>query len=88
MKGIPQVKTPSLEVRECNQSPRKNKGSYSGSDISDTPSQRIAPPYKDPPAPPPYRDPPPPASFVKKNTQLASKIPFLSFVFKLMLNIF
>lgn len=63
VKGVPHIKTIPLEVREShtnspNHSPKKS--SYSGSDKSESPSHRIAPPYKDPPAPPPYRDPPPP----------------------------
>nr|XP_023015939.1 ras association domain-containing protein 8 [Leptinotarsa decemlineata]XP_023015944.1 ras association domain-containing protein 8 [Leptinotarsa decemlineata] len=68
VKGVPQVKPISLEVKENylgspHSSPKKS--SYCGSDTSDSPSHsshRIAPPYKDPPAPPPYRDPPPPSS--------------------------
>lgn len=73
VKGIQQMKTVHLEVKETflsnspHSSPKKN--SYCGSDFSDhaleSPSHRVAPPYKDPPAPPPYRDPPPPSS--KKN---------------------
>ncbi|XP_072383914.1 ras association domain-containing protein 8 [Diabrotica undecimpunctata] len=68
VKGIPQMKSVSLEVRESRtNSPQSSpkKSSYStGSDISDHSSQRVAPPYKDPPAPPPYRDPPPPTSSI------------------------
>ncbi|XP_066146721.1 ras association domain-containing protein 8 [Euwallacea fornicatus] len=77
VKGIQQMKTVHLEVREPfpNSSPHSSpkKSSYCGSDISEnnpeSPSQRVAPPYKDPPAPPPYRDPPPPSSNIitKKN---------------------
>lgn len=55
-----QIRNSSLEVFDHQNSPKK--GSICGSDVSDSPSQRIAPPYKDPPAPPPYRDPPPPTS--------------------------
>lgn len=66
VKGIPHVRTNPLEVREFHSSPKKNSQN-GGSDISDSPSQRIAPPYKDPPAPPPYRDPPPPTSSVISN---------------------
>ncbi|KAJ3658084.1 hypothetical protein Zmor_009845 [Zophobas morio] len=68
VKGVPHVKTVPLEVRESlSNSPSNSpkKSSYSGSDKSDSPSQRIAPPYKDPPAPPPYRDPPPPVNHDK-----------------------
>lgn len=67
MKGVPQLKPVSLEVRDSyNNSPHNSpkKSSYSGSEKSDSPSQRVAPPYKDPPAPPPYRDPPPPSSAI------------------------
>ncbi|XP_076274243.1 ras association domain-containing protein 8 isoform X2 [Rhynchophorus ferrugineus] len=72
VKGVQQVKTVHLEVREqyLNNSPHSSpkKSSYCGSDFSDrvldSPSHRVAPPYKDPPAPPPYRDPPPPSSNV------------------------
>lgn len=63
VKGVPQMKPISLEVKESlSHSPRHSpkKSSYSDSDKSESPSQRVAPPYKDPPAPPPYRDPPPP----------------------------
>lgn len=63
VKGVQQVRTVALEVKESSSlhnSPKKS--SYSGSDLSDSPSHRSAPPYKDPPAPPPYRDPPPPTS--------------------------
>jgi hypothetical protein len=68
VKGVPHIKTVPLEVREShtsspNSSPKKS--SYCGSDKSESPSQRIAPPYKDPPAPPPYRDPPPPVNHDK-----------------------
>lgn len=73
VKGIQQMKTVHLEVKETflSNSPHSSpkKTSYCGSDFSDhaleSPSHRVAPPYKDPPAPPPYRDPPPPSS--KKN---------------------
>ncbi|CAH1159329.1 unnamed protein product [Phaedon cochleariae] len=70
VRGVPQMKPMSLEVREnYSSSPHSSpkKSSYSGSDVSDSPSQsshRVAPPYKDPPAPPPYRDPPPPNAAV------------------------
>ncbi|CAG9856548.1 unnamed protein product [Phyllotreta striolata] len=71
VKGIPQIKPVSLEVRESlsnsnslHSSPKRFNYSMSGSDISDSSSQRIAPPYKDPPAPPPYRDPPQPSSAI------------------------
>lgn len=67
MKGVPALKPVSLEVKESlSNSPRHSpkKSSYSGSEKSDSPSQRVAPPYKDPPAPPPYRDPPPPNSSI------------------------
>lgn len=73
VKGIQQqIKTVHLEVREpfLSNSPHSSpkKSSYCGSDLSDrvleSPSHRVAPPYKDPPAPPPYRDPPPPSSNV------------------------
>lgn len=62
------MKSPFIEVKDSyisspHSSPKKS--SYSGSDISDSPSHRVAPPYKDPPAPPPYRDPPPPTSSEK-----------------------
>ncbi|XP_017773949.1 PREDICTED: ras association domain-containing protein 8 isoform X2 [Nicrophorus vespilloides] len=63
VKGIPQVRPASLEVRDSQNSPKKG----TNFDTSDIPSQRVAPPYKDPPAPPPYRDPPPPTSSSKKN---------------------
>ncbi|KAI4463503.1 ras-associating domain containing protein [Holotrichia oblita] len=66
VKGIPHVRTNPLEVREFHSSPKKSSQN-GGSDISDSPSQRIAPPYKDPPAPPPYRDPPPPTSSIISN---------------------
>lgn len=61
VRALPHMKSPYIEVKE---SPPK-KSSCSGSDVSDSPSHRIAPPYKDPPAPPPYRDPPPPTSSEK-----------------------
>ncbi|CAH1106376.1 unnamed protein product [Psylliodes chrysocephalus] len=69
VKGIPQMKPVSLEVRESlsnssSSSPKKRNYSISGSDISDNSSQRVAPPYKDPPAPPPYRNPPAPSSAI------------------------
>ncbi|KAJ8984560.1 hypothetical protein NQ317_006847 [Molorchus minor] len=67
VRGVPQIKPVSLEVRESfSSSPHSSpkKSSCCGSDICDSPSQRIAPPYKDPPAPPPYRDPPPPTSSI------------------------
>ncbi|XP_050298149.1 ras association domain-containing protein 8 [Anthonomus grandis grandis] len=75
VKGIQQVKAVHLEVREpySNHSPHSSpkKSSYCGSDVSDrtleSPSHRVAPPYKDPPAPPPYRDPPPPSSNVNSD---------------------
>ncbi|XP_030759958.1 ras association domain-containing protein 8 [Sitophilus oryzae] len=86
VKGVQQVKTIHLEVREqyLSNSPHSSpkKSSYCGSDISErvleSPSHRVAPPYKDPPAPPPYRDPPPPNSNIshdklKKNNFLDSK---------------
>ncbi|KAL1506040.1 hypothetical protein ABEB36_005475 [Hypothenemus hampei] len=70
VKGVQQIKMVHLEVQEPfvthtpHSSPKKS--SYCGSDLSDRTielsSQRVAPPYKDPPAPPPYRDPPPPSS--------------------------
>lgn len=70
VKGIPQVRNNPLEVKEHQNSPKKS--SICGSDISDPPSQRIAPPYKDPPAPPPYRDPPPPnAASQRRNFQVS-----------------
>lgn len=82
VKGIQQMKTVHLEVKETflNNSPHSSpkKNSYCGSDFSDhaleSPSHRVAPPYKDPPAPPPYRDPPPPSSNVssKKNVYQVS----------------
>ncbi|RZC41285.1 ras association domain-containing protein 8, partial [Asbolus verrucosus] len=68
VKGVPHVKTVPLEVRESHSNSPYNspkKSSYCGSDKSESPSQRIAPPYKDPPAPPPYRDPPPPVNHDK-----------------------
>lgn len=66
VKSLPQVKSPLIEVRDMQNSPHSSpkKSSQCGSDISDSPSQRVAPPYKDPPAPPPYRDPPPPTSSI------------------------
>lgn len=72
IKGSQQNRLTPLEVRDYQNSPKKS--SQCGSDISDPPSQRIAPPYKDPPAPPPYRDPPPPTSAVnhKKNISMDS----------------
>lgn len=60
VKGIPQVRPVSLEVRESMHSSPKKQQSFA--DAPEYASQRIAPPYKDPPAPPPYRDPPPPSS--------------------------
>ncbi|KAL3267490.1 hypothetical protein HHI36_011613 [Cryptolaemus montrouzieri] len=63
VKGIQQVKMPSVDIKNSyspHSSPRKS--SYSESEKSGSPSHRIAPPYKDPPAPPPYRDPPRPVS--------------------------
>lgn len=84
VKGIQQMKTVHLEVKEAflsnspHSSPKKN--SYCGSDFSDhaleSPSHRVAPPYKDPPAPPPYRDPPPPSSngSSKKNVYQVSSM--------------
>ncbi|XP_060531139.1 ras association domain-containing protein 8 [Cylas formicarius] len=67
-----QVRTVQLEVREplyCNSvSNSPKKGSFCGSDhSSESPSHRVAPPYKDPPAPPPYRDPPPPTSNINQD---------------------
>ncbi|ENN73713.1 hypothetical protein YQE_09683, partial [Dendroctonus ponderosae] len=78
VKGIQQqqVKTVQLEVREPfpNNSPHSSpkKPNYMGSDSSDrglleSPSHKVAPSYKDPPAPPPYRDPPPPSSNVNND---------------------
>lgn len=80
VKGVPHIKTAPLEVRESfahtpNSSPKKS--SYSGSDKSESPSQRIAPPYKDPPAPPPYRDPPPPNNHDKYKKNIL-QVSFLS----------
>ncbi|XP_022918226.1 ras association domain-containing protein 8 [Onthophagus taurus] len=63
VKGIPQARSNPLEVREYS-SPKKGGSQCDSDSVSDSPSQRIAPPYKDPPAPPPYRDPPPPTSSV------------------------
>ncbi|VEN39899.1 unnamed protein product [Callosobruchus maculatus] len=66
VKGVPQIRP--LEVKESlSNSPYSSpkKSSYCGSDISESPSHRVAPPYKDPPAPPPYRDPPPPPAYDK-----------------------
>lgn len=76
VKGIPQVRSSSLEVRDYSNSPKKGISRHSSPDISESPSQRIAPPYKDPPAPPPYRDPPPPnTSANKKNVfQVGNKL--------------
>lgn len=73
VKGIPHVRTNPLEVRDYHSSPKKSSQS-GGSDISDSPSQRIAPPYKDPPAPPPYRDPPPPTSSIVSNDKFNSLV--------------
>ncbi|KAJ8936950.1 hypothetical protein NQ318_015568 [Aromia moschata] len=67
VRGVPQIKPVPLEVRESySSSPHSSpkKSSCCGSDTCDSPSQRVAPPYKDPPAPPPYRDPPPPTSSI------------------------
>lgn len=78
VKGVqqPNIRAVHLEVREpfgVTNSPHSSpkKSSYSGSDLSDrvldSPSHRVAPPYKDPPAPPPYRDPPPPSSNINND---------------------
>ncbi|XP_045480447.1 ras association domain-containing protein 8 [Harmonia axyridis] len=72
VKGIQQVKIPNVDVKSSyspspQSSPRKSN--YSESEKSGSPSHRIAPPYKDPPAPPPYRDPPPPSSTVNLDKQ-------------------
>lgn len=62
VRGIPQNKLPLSELKtHYSPSSSPKKSSCSGSDKSDSPSHRIAPPYKDPPAPPPYRNPPPPS---------------------------
>lgn len=83
IKSLPQVKAPLIEVRDSQNSPHSSpqKGSRCGSESSDSPSQRVAPPYKDPPAPPPYRDPPPPTSSVnydkyKKNILQVRKVTY------------
>lgn len=72
VKGIQQVKSPNIDVKNTytpspQSSPRKSN--YSESEKSGSPSHRIAPPYKDPPAPPPYRDPPAPSSTVNLEKQ-------------------
>ncbi|XP_057665025.1 ras association domain-containing protein 8 [Diorhabda carinulata] len=74
VKGIPQTKFTSLEVREslshsAHSSPKKSNCS-GGSDVSDHSSQRVAPP-----APPPYRDPPPPTSSIYHDKFKKGNIP-------------
>lgn len=96
VKGVPQMKPTSLEVKEYlfnspQHSPKKN-GGYSGSEKSESPSQRVAPPYKDPPAPPPYRDPPPPNSSIyhdkyKKNANQVTRENINNFLNTLFRNI-
>ncbi|CAH2006363.1 unnamed protein product [Acanthoscelides obtectus] len=76
VKGVPQIRP--LEVKESlSNSPYSSpkKSSYCGSDTSESPSHRVAPPYKDPPAPPPYRDPPPPPAYDRSRnmTQVVKK---------------
>ncbi|KAK9875853.1 hypothetical protein WA026_009640 [Henosepilachna vigintioctopunctata] len=77
VRGIQQVKTSSVDVKNTFPSPNSSpkKGNYTESEKSASPSHRIAPPYKDPPAPPPYRDPPRPTSQEKfKSTIMQNSI--------------